>query len=166
MPAPRAGNNEGRRRPMKRSVGANSDDPCRQPAAAGRSRRALRTGTRRESRLLAAVEIRGRRRGPAANRRRGSTSVNDGEFGKAMRRSMDFGAWWSYVYDRPGRFSSCARSRPKKGRGPRGPSAARSRREFAEFYAAEASAAQANTSAQQSGTSSARLYGPDMRRSP
>ena len=26
--------------------------------------------------------------------------VNDGEFGKAMRRSVDFGAWWSYVYDR------------------------------------------------------------------
>src|SRR3984893_5949145 len=26
--------------------------------------------------------------------------VNDGEFGKAMRRSLDFGAWWSYVYDR------------------------------------------------------------------
>ena len=36
--------------------------------------------------------------------RRQSTSgidvVNDGEFGKAMRRSVDFGAWWSYVYDR------------------------------------------------------------------
>jgi hypothetical protein len=26
--------------------------------------------------------------------------VNDGEFGKAMRRAVDFGAWWSYVYDR------------------------------------------------------------------
>ena len=26
--------------------------------------------------------------------------VNDGEFGKAMRRAMDFGAWWSYVYPR------------------------------------------------------------------
>jgi len=23
--------------------------------------------------------------------------VNDGEFGKAMRSAMDFGAWWSYV---------------------------------------------------------------------
>ena len=26
--------------------------------------------------------------------------VNDGEFGKAMRRSVDYGAWWSYIYDR------------------------------------------------------------------
>ncbi|MGA8697067.1 MAG: hypothetical protein WB689_25165, partial [Xanthobacteraceae bacterium] len=26
--------------------------------------------------------------------------INDGEFGKAMRRSVDFGAWWSYIYDR------------------------------------------------------------------
>ena len=26
--------------------------------------------------------------------------VNDGEFGKAMRRAVDFGAWWSYVYAR------------------------------------------------------------------
>ena len=26
--------------------------------------------------------------------------VNDGEFGKAMRSAMDFGAWWSYVYPR------------------------------------------------------------------
>ena len=30
--------------------------------------------------------------------------VNDGEFGKAMRRAVDFGAWWSYVYDRLARF--------------------------------------------------------------
>jgi hypothetical protein len=26
--------------------------------------------------------------------------VNDGEFGKAMRRSVDYCAWWSYIYDR------------------------------------------------------------------
>src|SRR4051794_16744311 len=26
--------------------------------------------------------------------------VNDGEYGKAMRSAMDFGAWWSYVYPR------------------------------------------------------------------
>lgn len=26
--------------------------------------------------------------------------VNDGEFAKAMRRAVDFGAWWSYIYDR------------------------------------------------------------------
>jgi 5-methyltetrahydropteroyltriglutamate--homocysteine methyltransferase len=31
--------------------------------------------------------------------------VNDGEFGKAMRSAMDFGAWWSYVYPRLAGFT-------------------------------------------------------------
>ena len=26
--------------------------------------------------------------------------VNDGEFGKPSRSAVDYGAWWSYVYDR------------------------------------------------------------------
>jgi 5-methyltetrahydropteroyltriglutamate--homocysteine methyltransferase len=26
--------------------------------------------------------------------------VNDGEFGKATRSAVDYGAWWSYIYDR------------------------------------------------------------------
>jgi len=26
--------------------------------------------------------------------------VNDGEFGKTMRASVDYGAWWSYIYER------------------------------------------------------------------
>src|SRR5436305_1509482 len=30
--------------------------------------------------------------------------VNDGEFGKAMRASVDIGAWWSYVYSRVSGF--------------------------------------------------------------
>jgi 5-methyltetrahydropteroyltriglutamate--homocysteine methyltransferase len=30
--------------------------------------------------------------------------VNDGEFGKAMRRSLDFGAWWSFLQARKNRF--------------------------------------------------------------
>ena len=83
--------------------------------------------------------------------------VNDGEFGKAMRRSMDFGAWWSYVYDRLAGFE-LREEQAKKGRAA-WTFGSKERKEFAEFYAAEASAAQANTSAQQSGTSSARLYG-------
>ena len=49
--------------------------------------------------------------------------VNDGEYGKAMRRSVDFGAWWSYVYDRLA-GSSSERRRRRKGV-PRGRSAAR-----------------------------------------
>jgi 5-methyltetrahydropteroyltriglutamate--homocysteine methyltransferase len=83
--------------------------------------------------------------------------VNDGEFGKAMRRTMDFGAWWSYVYDRLAGFE-LREEQAKKGRAA-WTFGSKERKEFAEFYAAEASAAQANVSAQQSGTSSARLYG-------
>jgi methionine synthase II (cobalamin-independent) len=41
--------------------------------------------------------------------------VNDGEFGKAMRRSVDFGAWWSYVYDRLAGFD-LREEAAKKGR--------------------------------------------------
>src|SRR3954452_18081077 len=41
--------------------------------------------------------------------------VNDGEYGKAMRSSMDFGAWWSYVYPRLGGFE-LSEEQAKKGR--------------------------------------------------
>jgi 5-methyltetrahydropteroyltriglutamate--homocysteine methyltransferase len=81
--------------------------------------------------------------------------VNDGEFGKAMRRAMDFGAWWSYVYHRLAGFE-LREEHAKKGRAA-WTFGSKERKEFAEFYAAEASAAQAATSAQQSGTSTARL---------
>src|SRR5262249_41166607 len=54
--------------------------------------------------------------------------------------------------------SSCEKSTPKRD-GRRGLSAVKSARNSRSFYAAEASAAQAATSAQQSGTSTARLYG-------
>jgi 5-methyltetrahydropteroyltriglutamate--homocysteine methyltransferase len=83
--------------------------------------------------------------------------VNDGEFGKAMRRSMDFGAWWSYVYDRLAGFD-LREEQAKKGRAA-WTFGSKERKEFAEFYSAEASAAQAAASAQQSGTSTAGLYG-------
>ena len=87
--------------------------------------------------------------------------VNDGEFGKAMRRSVDFGAWWSYVYDRLAGFE-LREETAKKGRAA-WTFGSKERREFAEFYAAEASAGQGGTagaaSAAQSGTSTARLYG-------
>ncbi len=41
--------------------------------------------------------------------------VNDGEFGKAMRSAMDFGAWWSYVYPRLAGFE-LSEEQAKKGR--------------------------------------------------
>ena len=81
--------------------------------------------------------------------------VNDGEFGKAMRSAMDFGAWWSYVYPRLGGFE-LSEEQAKQGRAA-WTYGSKERREFAEFYAAEASAAA--SAVRQSGTSTALLYG-------
>jgi len=80
--------------------------------------------------------------------------VNDGEFGKAMRNAMDFGAWWSYVYPRLAGYE-LREEEKTKGRGA-WTFGSKERKEFAEFYAAEASAA---ATASQGGTSTARLYG-------
>jgi len=87
--------------------------------------------------------------------------VNDGEYGKAMRRSVDFGAWWSYAYDRLAGFELRDEA-AKKGRAA-WTFGSKERKEFAEFYAEEASAGQGGTSggagAPQGATSSARMYG-------
>jgi len=79
--------------------------------------------------------------------------VNDGEFGKAMRRSVDFGAWWSYVYDRLSGFE-LRQEVAKKGRAA-WVFGSKERKEFAEFYAEDAGMG----SAGQGGSSSARMYG-------
>src|ERR1700730_2503740 len=81
--------------------------------------------------------------------------VNDGEYGKAMRSSMDFGAWWSYVYPRLAGYE-LSEEQAKKGRGA-WTFGSKERKEFAEFYADEASAAA--SAARQSGSSTAQLYG-------
>jgi 5-methyltetrahydropteroyltriglutamate--homocysteine methyltransferase len=81
--------------------------------------------------------------------------VNDGEYGKAMRSSMDFGAWWSYVYPRLAGYE-LSEEQAKKGRGA-WTYGSKERKQFAEFYAAEASAAA--SAAKQSGSSTAQLYG-------
>jgi 5-methyltetrahydropteroyltriglutamate--homocysteine methyltransferase len=85
--------------------------------------------------------------------------VNDGEFGKAMRRAVDFGAWWSYVYDRLVGFG-LREELAKQGRAA-WTFGSRERREFAEFYAEEASAAQSAATSQgaKAGSSSTRMYG-------
>jgi 5-methyltetrahydropteroyltriglutamate--homocysteine methyltransferase len=85
--------------------------------------------------------------------------VNDGEFGKAMRRAVDFGAWWSYVYDRLAGFE-LKEERAKQGRAA-WTFGSKERWEFAEFYAEEASAAQSAATSQgaKAGSSSARMYG-------
>ena len=78
--------------------------------------------------------------------------VNDGEFGKAMRSAMDFGAWWSYVYPRLYGFE-LREEQAKKGRAA-WTYGSKERKDFAEFYAAEASAAA--SAAQRSGSSASR----------
>ena len=87
--------------------------------------------------------------------------VNDGEYGKAMRRPVDFGAWWSYVYDRLAGFE-LRQEEARKGRAA-WTFGSKERKEFAQFYSEEASAAaqaSANqTSTAQAGTSTVRLYG-------
>ena len=94
--------------------------------------------------------------------RSGIDIVNDGEFGKAMRRSVDFGAWWSYIYDRIAGFE-LKEEEAKQGRGA-WTFGSKERKEFAEFYAEEVSAAAQSSSGSQAGaaqaaTSTARLYG-------
>ena len=59
--------------------------------------------------------------------------VNDGEFGKAMRRAVDFAAWWSYVYDRLAGFE-IRKENTAKGRAVY-TTGSKERKEFAEFYA-------------------------------
>jgi len=86
----------------------------------------------------------------------GITVVNDGEYGKAMRRAVDFGAWWSYVYDRLAGFE-LREETAKKGRAA-WTFGSKERKDYAAFYASEASAAQ-NSNTTQTATSSARLYG-------
>ena len=78
--------------------------------------------------------------------------VNDGEFGKAMRRAVDYGAWWSYVYDRLAGFE-LRQAVAEKGRGA-WTFGSKERKEFAEFYAEDGGMGSA-----QAGSSSARMYG-------
>jgi 5-methyltetrahydropteroyltriglutamate--homocysteine methyltransferase len=97
----------------------------------------------------------------ARQRTLGIDIVNDGEYGKAMRAAVDYGAWWSYVYDRLGGFT-LSEEQARQGRAA-WTYGSKERREFAEFYGEEASAgqqrAQSGGAAAPSGTSTARLYG-------
>ena len=74
---------------------------------------------------------------------------------KAETQLGTFGAWWSYVYPSLEGFE-LREEQAKKGRGA-WTYGSKERQEFAEFYAAEASAAA--SAARQSGSSTAQLYG-------
>jgi 5-methyltetrahydropteroyltriglutamate--homocysteine methyltransferase len=97
----------------------------------------------------------------ARQRALGIDIVNDGEYGKAMRAAVDYGAWWSYVYDRLGGFE-LSEEQARQGRAA-WTYGSKERKEFAEFYGEEASAGQqraaSGAAAAPSGTSTARLYG-------
>ncbi|MBV8714773.1 MAG: epoxyalkane--coenzyme M transferase, partial [Chloroflexi bacterium] len=57
--------------------------------------------------------------------------VNDGEYGKATRAAVDYGAWWSYIYDRMDGFE--VREGGTYGQ-TFGPTSSKDRAEFREFY--------------------------------
>jgi 5-methyltetrahydropteroyltriglutamate--homocysteine methyltransferase len=79
--------------------------------------------------------------------------VNDGEFGKAMRRSTDFGAWWSYVYDRLAGFE-VREDVANKGRAA-WTFGSKERKDFARFYAEDGGMGAAGAA----GSSSSRMFG-------
>jgi 5-methyltetrahydropteroyltriglutamate--homocysteine methyltransferase len=85
--------------------------------------------------------------------RLGVDIVNDGEFGKAMRRATDFGSWWSYVYDRLAGFE-LSEEQAKKGRGA-WTHGSRERSEYAAFYAEDGGMGSAGAA----GSSSSRMFG-------
>ena len=84
--------------------------------------------------------------------------VNDGEFGKAMRRATDFGAWWSYVYDRLAGFE-LREEQAKKGRAA-WTFGSKERKEFAKFYAEDGGMGSAAPGRQHQ----RRMFGLDMHR--
>jgi 5-methyltetrahydropteroyltriglutamate--homocysteine methyltransferase len=79
--------------------------------------------------------------------------VNDGEYGKAMRRSADIGAWWTYIYERVAGYE-LREEQAAKGRGA-WTFGSKERRDFAEFYADMAGVGSTNAS----GSSANRLFG-------
>ncbi len=80
--------------------------------------------------------------------------VNDGEFGKAMRRAVDYGAWWSYVYDRLAGFE-VRQAQADKGR-TAWTFGSKERKEFAQFYKEDGGM---GTAGQTAGSSASRLFG-------
>ena len=61
----------------------------------------------------------------------GTDVINDGEYGKATRAAVDYGAWWSYIYDRMDGFE--VREGGTYGQ-TFGPTSSKDRAEFREFY--------------------------------
>jgi 5-methyltetrahydropteroyltriglutamate--homocysteine methyltransferase len=80
--------------------------------------------------------------------------VNDGEFGKATRAAVDYGAWWSYVYERMAGFE--VREGNTLGRN-YGPMHSKDRANFSEFYATGLAMAGGQVAGTQQATATQRL---------
>lgn len=86
--------------------------------------------------------------------RTGLDIVNDGEFGKATRAAVDYGAWWSYVYERMAGFE--IREGHTLGRN-FGPMHSKDRTDFREFYATGLAMAGGQGTGTQQATATQRL---------
>lgn len=80
--------------------------------------------------------------------------VNDGEFGKTTRTEIDYGAWWSYVYQRLEGFE-VTQQRPVGQSF--GPTHSKDRTDFSEFYNTGMALAAGGSSGTQQGSAAARL---------
>jgi 5-methyltetrahydropteroyltriglutamate--homocysteine methyltransferase len=80
--------------------------------------------------------------------------INDGEFGKATRAAVDYGAWWSYVYERMAGFE--VREGNILGRN-YGPMHSKDRANFSEFYATGLAMAGGQSAGTQQATAMQRL---------
>jgi len=80
--------------------------------------------------------------------------VNDGEFGKATREAVDYGAWWSYIYERMEGFE--VREGRAMGQG-FGPMHSKDRADFREFYDTGTAMAGGGSSGSQQASATARL---------
>ena len=80
--------------------------------------------------------------------------VNDGEFGKATRAAVDYGAWWSYIYERMEGFE--VREGRAMGQG-FGPMHSKDRADFREFYDTGMAMAGGGSSGSQQASATARL---------
>jgi 5-methyltetrahydropteroyltriglutamate--homocysteine methyltransferase len=80
--------------------------------------------------------------------------VNDGEFGKATRQAVDYGAWWSYIYERMEGFE--LRQGAAAGQA-FGPTNSKDRADFREFYETGQPMAGGGSSSGQQATAASRL---------
>jgi 5-methyltetrahydropteroyltriglutamate--homocysteine methyltransferase len=80
--------------------------------------------------------------------------VNDGEFGKATRAAVDYGAWWSYIYQRLDGFEVRDDDPAQRGYGPH---SSKDRSVFKDFYDTGQAMAGGGSAGSTTNTATARL---------